>query len=406
MLYADTIQPAITSLSGGQITISGMGFRAGNQVLVNGVPAAVSSCTATTIVAVAPPKSAFGTTPTGPVNVAVVDPSTGGTTVMTGVLTYSNIAPDQMVLLSSPSGTVAVGTAAAAPFALRMLLGDGVTPVVGLPISFSVTSGSAVFGPCAAATCVVFTDATGMATTTVTPTAYGDLTVQAAAAGAVQTVGFAAVARSIAPWQPVEYVAAGATAAWSPQMAVIEDGAPAADVLVSWTGASGMAVLAATSSTNAAGVAQGSVMAGPLAAGVQATGQACAWTTVCTTFAAVGVDPSAWRLAVVSGAGQSIVASGTFLPVVLVVTDGQGDPVSGAAVTVHQTVNAAEMACPARGPCPVAPVLAASDAGAVSDVNGLVSVTPMQLPDVAEVTNLAFAAGTQGFVSLSLEQGQ
>ncbi len=39
VLYADTIQPADTSLSGGQITISGMGFRAGNQVLVNGVPA-------------------------------------------------------------------------------------------------------------------------------------------------------------------------------------------------------------------------------------------------------------------------------------------------------------------------------------------------------------------------------
>ena len=153
------------------------------------------------------------------------------------------------------------------------------------------------------------------------------------------------------------------------------------------------------------GVAQMAAMVGPLAAGAQATGQACAWTTVCAGFAAVGVDPSAWRLAVVSGAGQAVAASGTFAPVVLMVTDGRGDPVAGAAVAIHQTVDAAEMACPARGPCPVAPVLGASRRAAVSDANGLVSVTPMQMAGVGEVTNVAVAAGTQGFVSLSLAQG-
>jgi hypothetical protein len=53
----------------------------------------------------------------------------------------------------------------------------------------------------------------------------------------------------------------------------------------------------------------------------------------------------------------------------------------------------------------VAPVLGSADAAAVSDANGLVTVTPMQLAGVAEVTNVAVAAGTQGFVSLSLLQG-
>jgi hypothetical protein len=189
-------------------------------------------------------------------------------------------------------------------------------------------------------------------------------------------------------------------------MTVVEDGAPAAGVVVTWTGAGGLALSPATSVADAAGVAQGSAVAGPLAAGVRATGQACAWTTVCASFAAVGVDPSAWRLAVISGAGQAIAVSGTFAPVVVLVTDGQGDPVAGAAVAVHQTVDAAEAACPSRGPCPAAPVLGTSDTTAVSDANGQVNVTPMQVEGVAEVTNVAVAAGTQGFVSLSLAQGQ
>jgi hypothetical protein len=120
----------------------------------------------------------------------------------------------------------------------------------------------------------------------------------------------------------------------------------------------------------------------------------------------VGVDPSALRLTVVGGAGQAIAVSGTFAPVVLLVTDGQGDPVAGAAVAVHQTVDAAEGACPSRGPCPAAPVLGASATTEISDANGQVSVTPMQVEGVAEVTNVAVAAGTRGFVSLSLAQGQ
>jgi hypothetical protein len=86
------------------------------------------------------------------------------------------------------------------------------------------------------------------------------------------------------------------------------------------------------------------------------------------------------------------------------VTDAQGDPVAGATVTIHQTVDAAEMPCPPTGACPIAPVLSASQGAATSDANGLFSVTPMQLAGVAEVTNIAVSAGTQGFVSLSLDQ--
>jgi hypothetical protein len=210
VLYADAVTPAATSVNGGPIAISGMGFRKGNAVTVNGVAAAVESWTATTIVAVAPAENAFGSPPTGPVDVVVVDLTSGGSTVMTGALRYS---------------------------------------------------------------------------------------------------------------------------------------------------------------------------------------------------AGVAIDPSAWRLVVVSGAGQAVASGGTFAPVVVRVTDAGGNPVAGVVVSIYQTVDAAEMACPARGRCPIAPVLAASTATGVSDANGLVSVVPMQVAGMGEVTNLAVAAGTQGFVSLALTLG-
>jgi hypothetical protein len=400
VLYADTIQPAATSVNGGQITISGMGFRAGNEVTVNGLVATVSSWTASTIVAMAPPESAFSPNPTGPVDVKVVDLSTGGSSVMTGALTYSaSVAPDEMTVVSAPSGTVAVGTAV--PFAVRVLLGDGVTPVAGVPVTFSASGAATQFGACSVLPCVLRTDATGLASTVVTPTAFGAVTVQAAAMGATQAATFNAVARNVTMVQPEEFIAAGVSVTWAPQVSVVQNGAAAA----AWTALGGMTVAPGSSVANAAGVAQIAAVTGPLAAGAQATGQACAWTNGCVSFTAQGVSASAWRLVVDSGAGQTVAVAGTFAPVVVMVTDASGDPVAGAPVAVHQTVNAADMPCPARGRCPVAPVLASSVTAAVSDANGLVSVVPMQLAGAAEVTNVAVATGTQGFASLALQQG-
>ena len=119
----------------------------------------------------------------------------------------------------------------------------------------------------------------------------------------------------------------------------------------------------------------------------------------------MGVDPSQFRLVLISGAGQTVAAGTIFEPVVLMVTDTTGDPVAGAAVSIYQSVDAAEMACPTRGPCPIPPVLATSTGAAVSDANGLVTLIPMQLAGVAEVTNVAAATGTQGFLALSIDQG-
>jgi hypothetical protein len=39
-----------------------------------------------------------------------------------------------------------------------------------------------------------------------------------------------------------------------------------------------------------------------------------------------------------------------------------------------------------------------------SDANGKITVTPQQVAGVAGVTNIAAATGTQGFVSLALQE--
>jgi hypothetical protein len=49
-------------------------------------------------------------------------------------------------------------------------------------------------------------------------------------------------------------------------------------------------------------------------------------------------------------------------------------------------------------------VLASSQSTATSDAFGIVTVTSLQLPDMAGTTNLAAVTGTQGFLSLALQK--
>ena len=402
VLYADTISPASVSYAGGTVTITGTGFRAGNAVLVNGVAATVTSWSATSIVAVVPPSSALGSSSALTANVTVKDVQTGGTTVMTGALSYTATPPNVMTLVSEPSGTVYVGDVAATLFTVKVTTWDG-TPVAGATVGFTATGG-VVFGACGAATCTMMTNAAGIAATTVTPTAAGAITLSAVGAAGSETDSFTAVlrVRTLTAIQPMEYVAAGATVQWTPQVVAADNSAAVAGTAVAWTVTSGQMTLGGGSSTvNAAGATQMPVTVGPLASGAQALGQACGWGTVCAGFGAVGVDPSAWRLEIVSGAGQAVSGGATLGPVVLRVTDGAGHPVVGAPIQLYQTVDGA-VVCPVLGRCPAAPVYKTGQAAAVSDVNGLLNVTPMQMTGIAEATNIAASTGTQGFVSLAL----
>jgi hypothetical protein len=406
VLYADSLSPATVSAAGGTVTITGMGFRTGNTVSVNGVAATVLSWSANTIVVTVPSSHALGSNTALVANVTVTDLSTGGTTVMRRSLNYA--APVAVLsLVSAPSGLVQVAQTASMPFAVRVLSGDGVTPVVGEAVTFTATTGSVVFSACGAASCTLRTDANGMASTLITPLSAGPITLQAAGVDGTVGASFNAAVRvqTVTAVQSIEYIAAGATVAWTPQVSVADNFASTTGLSVGWLAISGPVVVAPSSSpVNSQGVAQSLATAGPLAAGGQAVLSACAWTNLCASFTTQGVDLAELRLVAVSGAGQTTSANGTLTPVVLQVTDTSYHPVAGAAVQIYQTVDAWQPACPDRGRCPISPVLAASQSSAVSDVNGIVTVVPQQISGVAETTNFAAATGTQGFISLTLQK--
>jgi hypothetical protein len=407
VLYADSISPANVSAQGGSVTITGMGFRAGNVVTVHGIAATVTSWTATSIVATVPSSRALGFTTAITADVTVTDPSTEGTTVMMGALNYAAPLPS-LSLVTAPSGTVFAGDTAAIAFAVKALAADGRTPVANQLVSFTASGAGAIqFGACGGAVCSVMTDALGVASTTVTALAAGAVTVSAASTAGTQTASFniATRVRTLSPAQAMLFVAAGATFVWTPQMEASDNSASIAGVVVNWQAVSGGMIFSpAQSQVSALGLAETQVSVGPLLAGEQATAWACAWTTVCASFAAQGVDPADWRIEVVSGAGQSVGADDVLAPVVLRVTDIAGDAVAGAVVEIHQAVEAWQGPCPDRGRCPVPPDESAQVSSATSDAGGVVTVAPLQVAGAAEITNLVAAAGTQGFISLSLQK--
>jgi hypothetical protein len=241
----------------------------------------------------------------------------------------------------------------------------------------------------------------------VTPLTAGVIVLSAVGSAGVQVASFTAVAlvRTATPQQASEYIAEGAPVVWTPELAVTDNTASTAGVLVSWAAVSGPIMLSLSQTrVSAQGIAETVATIGPLAPSAGAVVSGCAWTTICANFTAFGVAAADLRLVVVSGANQIIGAGSTLVPVVLLVTDTASHPVAGAVVQIYQTVSAWEPVCPDRGRCPIAPVEASSASSITSDANGMVIVTPQQAAGVAGVTNIAAATGIQGFASLSLKE--
>lgn len=214
---------------------------------------------------------------------------------------------------------------------------------------------------------------------------------------------------TLAVLSPRFYVAAGRQVGLTPVVSLSASGAAMPNVPVSWS-----AVLGAIGFPNGAqsvsdinGLASIAATLGPLSSNAQAVGAACAdpgsAVPICGEFTVLGIDPSLWAVTALEGATQVVALTSNLQPVVFQVTDGVGDPVIGVPVMVYQTITGWQV-CPARGPCPIAPAYAMTEAAGVSDANGLVVVTPQQIPGAPEITKIAVSAGTEGFVSVALQK--
>ncbi len=215
---------------------------------------------------------------------------------------------------------------------------------------------------------------------------------------------------AVALLPPTSYIAAGRQVGLVPLAGISASGAAVPGVTVSWAAVSGAIAFpsGAQSVSDANGIASIAAAVGPLAPAGKAVGSACASLTgvalpVCGQFMAIGVDPSLWTITSLEGAGQSVASASVLQPVVFQVTDGAGDPVIGAPVTIYQAVTS-WVVCPATGDCPIAATYETAQSSGVSDGNGLVVVVPEQIAGTSERTKIAVSVGTQGFAAATLSK--
>lgn len=399
ILYADSVTPARIPVAGGPIVIAGMGFRQNSVVLVNQVPATVTSVTPTTITATAPPSNGA----TGNAIVAVEDPATLGVAAISSGVSYDAEPWDAISILTGPQGAEPIGV----PVTLDVRAIDTTTqaPAAGVTVTVAVTEGTAALG-CGQSACTLTTAGDGTASLTVTPNSasLAQITASLANGSTVLAEFTGATPPAVVAITPNLYVAMGAIVSWPVQaMVVNSSGVPVAGQGLTWSCTAGVAVSAGQNASAADGVAANQLTAGPFAASVSTSSQAClVGTTSCAVFTVIPVDLQTAALAPWSGTVQWIAAGQSFAPLVLKVTDAFGNPLAGAAVTFYETLEGWTELCTTQAPCPPAPILAQQTATATSGINGQVTLTPLSTNGLAARLEVLAVAG-QATLSLELD---
>ncbi len=401
VLYADTVSPARLPASGGPIVISGVGFRQNSVVLVNNIPAEITSVSPTEITAAAPASGGV----TGNVLVEVQDPQTLGVTLIADGLSYDAQNGDALAIVKAPASAIPMGVPV--PFTVRAMNWNNQSPAAGVTVSYSITEGSAALG-CGQSVCSATTAGDGTATVMVSATSTGLTHVTAALTnGANISAEFTGqAAAAISAITPNLYLAIGETTQWSPQGLVLNNGQPLAGQTVTWIPlGTGVSAPSASSVSGANGIVTQQVTAGPLNAGDVIPVNAClAGGRSCAQFNVVAVHTQTAQLLSESGTSQIVAASASLSPVVLEVRDAVGHPMAGAVVTFYETLDAWTQHCPAHGACPVAPVLERTSLQASSAVDGTVVLTPLSIPGIASRLFITAVTGENAVLSFEIDK--
>lgn len=404
-LYASSVTPGALGQGGGRLVVSGSGFRIGNQVLVNGVPAQVRSVTANQIVADAPTMAQANASVDAPLDIMVLDTDTLGQASIPAAIRYTPAA-DRMQLVSAPT-ELRTGHTATTPFTVQVLASDGIAPVAGATVIFQVLAGSAAFPACpAVAGCTGITGADGTISINVEGTAVGPVTLQAAEDGGGPSLQV--TINDLPPRQSAQfvpdalYLAEGASGSWSASLQLSEELVPATNVAVQWTDSTGVQP-DLQAFTDISGQAAITFTASQIAVSAGGTITGCAWDAVCASWTLHVVDASQWQIAPVdTGNPATVSAADTLATTQLRVTDGLGHALQGALVTIYQRVLDWEGPCATASRCPAAAVLETSQLRVISGADGTISFDPLQIPGRPQVVEIAAATGLSGFVTMTL----
>ena len=385
VLYADSVWPDRISVNGGTITLRGTGFSSGLSSTVGS--RSVSALAASgTFMTLAVPAHADGVQ-----SISVTDPVSGGSTKMTGVLTYGAANTDNIILLNGANPSTPVGVQAANPVSVRVVASDGVTPVSGATVGWSGTNGVQLSACGGASACSVITDQNGNAATGLTAAAAGAAIVTGTLAPGVYspaksvsaTLSATQSSADIGVSTPYIYVSQGATVGVPVTARVLSNGTAQGSTQVNFTIASGTETLSAGSAvTNGSGYATVTLSLTNLNVLVQVNACVAPANSPCAVFYANPVALAQQVLQQVSGAGQ-ISTGQSFQPVVVRVVDlaPSPHPVVAAPVSFLTTVLRPGGMVPGVGSGDTNPgnpampvILKVTQSIASTDSNGLASV--------------------------------
>ena len=396
LLYGDHITPTRASVAGGTpLAIAGYGFQANTGVRIgngNALPLAVS---ANQIVVTASAEA------DGVQDMALIDPPTSASSILSGVVTYGAGPNDFLRLIAGANPSTPVGGQAPNPISVQALAPDGVTPVAGATVSFSssppvdFTPGMGTPIVCSGGVgCTMLTDQSGLASTYPTVLTPGAMTITAQLAPASYTspqqVQTTLVGREsqldIALTPQNESVAQGATVSISLTARVLSNGSPQIGQVVNFSLYHGSGTLnPASATTDQNGYASTSLQLSNFSAEVD--GNACVGSTnnPCIGFHIFPVPSSTLRLQAVAGDLQLINVGPAFQPITVRITDASvpANPVQGVSVLFQSLLGRTNNDAPivpggdttiSRDPMPI--ILGMSQASVTSDANGLATMQP------------------------------
>lgn len=389
ILYGDNVSPLRASAAGGTpLAINGLGFQANTRISVSKTNALPLAVTASQLLITAPAMS------DGQQDIALVDPPTSASSIMSGAVLYGAGPNDTLKLLSTSSSSAPVGGQAPTPVQVQVLAPDGVTPVQGASVFFT-SSPAAEMSACVGATsCTVFSDQNGMASTFVTLLSPGTTVFTAKLAPATYPspkqvqLWFqgteSALDIALAPQR--SWIAQGANATLTLTARVLSNGTPLSGKAVNFQVMRGSESLYPPSPvSDANGYASTTLQVTSFAGDLQISACIAPQNAPCLSFYAVAVPLSGMQIQPVSGVLQVAPAGQRFQPVIVRVTDMSSppNPVTGAAIAFLYVVERSGDNSGSQsggdtniGPPPDPIILYSSQGAAVSDVNGLAGFTP------------------------------